>query len=339
MFPWLLWLTQFAPTPPPVLVHTITGGLSPKSVVHDGHGRFFVQNMVYLHTVNVYSRDFTKLATIPDQVEIDGVKLKGGPVECAISTDGRYAWVTNYQMFGHGYSNPGNDRAQAKRGKFDDSFLYRIDTSTFQINAEIQVGSVPKYVAATPDGKWVLVSNWSSSDLSVVGTQSLEEERAIHLGRFPRGIVVAPDSRTAYVAMVGARDVAKVNLSTWEVSWIKGVGLSPRHLCLSPDGRFLYASLNGEGKVAKVDLQTEKAVLRVPTGDNPRSMILSPEGQFLYVVNYNSQTLTKLRTADMWTVSTIKTAEHPIGVAYDPENRRIWVACYSGCIQVFEEPG
>lgn len=338
MLHWLVWLAQFAPTPPPALVHTIHGGLSPKSVVYAGAGKFFVQNMIYLHTVSVYDRDFNKLAAIPDAIEVDGVSLRGGPVECAISPDGRFAWVSNYQMFGPGYQNPGNDKAQAKRGAFDNGFLYRINTETYAIDAAIEVGAVPKYVAATPDGKWVLVSNWCSSDLSIVNTKTLKEERAIHLGRFPRGIVVTEDSKTAYVAMVGAMDVAKVNLDNWTVGWIKGVGTSPRHLCLSPDGATLYASLNGEGKVAKVDLLTGKTVWRVATGANPRSMALTPDGRFLYVVNYHSQSLSKIRTLDMAVVADVKTAEHPIGVAVDPETRRIWVACYSGCIQVFEEP-
>jgi YVTN family beta-propeller protein len=30
------------------------------------------------------------------------------------------------------------------------------------------VGKVPKYVATTPDGKYVLVSNWCSYNLSVI---------------------------------------------------------------------------------------------------------------------------------------------------------------------------
>ncbi len=319
------------------LIKTIADGISPKSVVHSGGGLFFAQNMMYRHTVAVYGRDFKRIATIPDVIEIGGKKLRGSPVECAFSPDGKHAWVSNYRMFGKGYSRPGNDGAQGKRGTFDRSYLYRIDTAALKIDGVVRVGSVPKFVAATPDGRTVLVSNWCSSDLSVVDTSLLKETRSVPLGRFPRGIAVSPDSKLAYVALMGTRDVAIVSLSDNRVEWIRGVGASPRHLCLSPDGRRLYVSLNGEGRVARIDLDGIEKPKKAATGSNPRSMALSADGASLFVVNYGSNTLSKVRTEDMKVVATVRTKKSPIGVAYDDRDLRVWVACYSGSIQVFQD--
>ncbi len=333
----LLLAAALAPEPKELtLVETISGGLSPKSLVHSGTGLFFAQNMMYLHTVAVYDRDFELVATIPDKIAVDGVVLRGAPVECAFSPDGRYAWVSNYQMHGKGYANPGNDASGRERGDYDDSYLYRIDTQRLKIDAWVKVGAVPKVVATTPDGKLVLVSNWCSSDLSVVDTEKLEEVRSVPLGRHPRGIAVSPDSRTAYIAVMGASAIAVVDLETYAVSWIKGIGSTPRHLCLSPDGSTLYVSLNNAGKVVKLDLATGKVVASARTGSQPRSMALSADGASLFVVNYGSATLTKLRTSDMKPVATAETAENPIGVTFDAFASRVWVACYSGCLQVFQ---
>ena len=44
--------------------------LQPKSVVATGDGLFFTQNMMYRHNVAVFDRSGTKVATIPDRVDL-----------------------------------------------------------------------------------------------------------------------------------------------------------------------------------------------------------------------------------------------------------------------------
>ena len=58
-------------------VATITGNLSPKSIVHSGNGLFFAQNMMYRHTVTVYNRTFELVETIPDTVELAEFGFQG----------------------------------------------------------------------------------------------------------------------------------------------------------------------------------------------------------------------------------------------------------------------
>ncbi|HVT14432.1 MAG TPA: YncE family protein [Fimbriimonadaceae bacterium] len=325
------------------LVKVITGGISPKSIVASGTGLFFAQNMMYTHKITVYDRSFKLVKTISDRVELSKLgqksykgKYQGSPVECAFTPNGNEAWVSNYQMYGPGFNHPGFDKADGRPG-YDPSFLFRINTQTLDITAAVKVGSVPKFVAVTPDGKHVLVTNWASYDLSVVDTNTNLEVKRIKLGRFPRGIVVDAASRHAYVALLGGYDLADVDLTTYKVTWIKGVGLSPRHLCLDPAGRYVYATLNGESRVAKVDLVKRRLVTKTETGTQPRSMTITPDGQFLYVVNYNSNTVSQVRTSDMKVTGKVRTNLHPIGITYDAQTHCVWVACYSGSIMVFEE--
>jgi len=299
--------------------------------------------MMYSHKITVYDRDFKLVKTISDKVELGKLGqpsykglYQGSPVECAFTPDGSEAWVSNYQMYGKGFNHPGFDKADGSQ-KYDPSFLYRVSTSTLGIEAAIKVGSVPKYVAITPDGKHVLVTNWASYDMSVVDPNQNLEVKRVKLGRFPRGIVVDATSQHAIVALLGGSDLADVNLKNYKVTWIKNVGLSPRHLCLDPAGRYVYASLNGEGNVAKVDLLKRKLVSKVQTGTQPRSMVLTPDGKYLYVVNYVSDSFSRVRTSDMRVVAKMRTNKHPIGITYDAESRRVWVACYSGSIMIFQE--
>lgn len=322
---------------------TIYGSISPKSVVYSGKGLFFAQNMMYSHTITVYDRQFKLVKTIPDSLNLSDYgfsKFKGSyhgsPVEAAFSIDGKYAYISNYQMYGIGFKNPGNDRC-SPAGQHDPSFLYRINTETLKIEKVISVGSVPKFNAISPDNRFVLVSNWCSWDLSVIDTQKNQEIKRVKLGAYPRGIAVDANSENAYVAVMGSSDIAKVNLKNFSVDWLKSVGSSPRHLSIDPAGHYLYATLNGEGKVAKIDLKTGKVVERVATGRAPRSMAIADNGKLLYVVNYFSNTVSKIRTEDMKVLQTVNVNSSPIGITYDPQTKQVWVACYSGSIMVFQD--
>jgi YVTN family beta-propeller protein len=325
------------------LVKTIYGKISPKSIVYSGDGLFFAQNMMYSHTVTVYDRNFNLVKTIPDTVKLANygfAKFKGNyqgaPVEAAFSTDGKYAYVSNYQMYGAGFNNPGSDRC-SPRGKHDESFMYRINTETLKIDKIIEVGAVPKFNAVSPDNRLVLASNWCSWDLSVVDAEKNREIKRVKLGAYPRGIVVTPDSKTAYVAVMGSANIARVNLKDYSVKWLRNIGNAPRHLTIDPNGKYLYATLNGEGNVAKIDIATGKVVDKVTTGEAPRSMTISDDGKHIYVVNYFSNTVSKVRTSDMKVRDTVRVNASPIGITYDPQTDRVWVACYSGSIMVFQD--
>ena len=323
-------------------VATITGDISPKSVVGNGAGLFFAQNMMYRHTITVYDGDYELVATIPDAVDLTAFghgeyddEHQGAPVEAVATADGAYMYVSNYQMYGDGYTTAGSDGCNLS--EWDESFVYRISVETLEIDQVIAVGAVPKFLAITPDDGLVLVSNWCSFDLSVIDTAVGEEITRVPLGRHPRGIAVTADGTTAYVAVMGSRDIAIVDLDTYAVDWLRGVGTSPRHLILDPNDQHLYATLNGEGNVAVIDLATGTVTNRINSGAAPRSMTISDDGRSLYVVNYNSDTVSKINTITFEVTQELKVPSRPIGITFDPSKREVWVASYSGAITVFRE--
>ncbi len=328
---------------PLVLKQTIPGKISPKSIVHSGHGLFFAQNMMYSHTITVYNRSFQLVKTIPDTVKMSHFNItgytgthQGSPVEATFSHQGQYAWISNYQMYGQGFRNPGDDVCSPSQ-KHDQSFVYRIHTGSLEIDQVIKVGAVPKYLAATPNDRLVVVSNWCSWDISIIDTTLNQEIKRISLGRYPRGIAIDSKSQLAYVAVMGSQDIAVVNLKNWHISWIRGVGAAPRHLVIDPSDQFLYVTLNSEGKVAKLDLLTNKIIAKTSTGNAPRSMAISKDGIFLYVVNYHSNSLSQILARTMQVRQTVRTNPSPIGVTVDADTQQIWVACYSGSLQIFQK--
>ena len=322
---------------------TVIGGeISPKSVVASGYGLFVAQNMMYRHTITVYDRQYELVATIADVVEpaafgyeeYEGEYL-GSPVEAAFTSDGSYAYISNYKMYGGSLSTAAGDGCD--EGPWPNSFVYRLDMQDLAIDQIIEVGAVPKFLAVTPDDRRVVVSNWCGFDVSVLDVASGTEVTRIPVGRHPRGVAITSDSSTAYVAVMGSTRIAVIDLDTFHLSYLENVGSGPRHLVLSPDDAYLYVSLNSEGRLAKIDLATGETVGRVATGSAPRSMTISDDGTALYVVNYRSATMSKVRTDDMVELEEHPTRINPIGITYDAATREVWVSNYSGTIQVFTD--
>ncbi len=324
------------------LVKTITGDISPKSVRSSGNGLVSAHNMMYRHSVTIYdSKSFELIKTVADSVQLSKFGYskytslyKGAPVEGSYSPDGKYLYVTNYAMYGKGYTREGHDTC-SPASHYDTSFLYRINLSNYEIDNVYPVGSVPKVVEVTPDNKYVLVSNWCSYDLKVISVADQKVVKTIKIGRYPRGIAVSNDSKNAYVAEMGGNRIHVINLDDFSVTYIP-IGSNPRAIVLSPDNSILYATLNLSGKVASWDLTNNKAGKTVTTGKAARSLAISSDGTALFVVNFVSDTISKLRTKDMKILQTIKACNEPIGITYDAPTSRTWVACYGGSIKVFD---
>lgn len=325
-----------------VLVKTIYGDISPKSVRSSGTGLVSAHNMMYRHSVTLYNSQTMELvSTIPDSVSLSKFgysqysgNYRGAPVEGAYSPDGKYLYFTNYAMYGKGFNKEGHDTCSPASG-YDKSFLSRIDLETNQIDAIYPVGSVPKVVQVTPDNKYILVSNWCSYTVNIISVESQKTVKIIKIGRYPRGIAVSSDSAYAYVAEMGGNRIHRIDLGTFEVSYIP-IGSNPRAIVLSPDDKTLYVTMNIAGKVQGWDLVNGKSLGLVNTGKAARSLAISSDGSALFVVNFESDTVSKVRTSDLKILQTIKVCNEPIGVTYDVPTSRTWVACYGGSIKIFD---
>lgn len=324
------------------LVKTLSGNLSPKSVLSSGSGLVSAHNMMYNHTVSIFDANSMELlSTVKDSVDLKSFgfskysgDFQGAPVEGAFSPDGKYLYFTNYAMYGKGFNKEGHDTCSPSSG-FDTSFLSRINLKTFTIDAVYQVGSVPKVVKVTPDNKYILVSNWCSYTVSVISIAEQKVVKSIKIGRYPRGIVVTNDSAFAYVAEMGGNRLHKIDLTSFEQSYIP-IGSNPRALVLSPDNTVLYATMNVSGQIAAWDLVANKSLGKAKIGQAARSLDISSDGTALFATNFKSGTISKVRTSDLKVLQTIKVCSEPIGISYDAATARTWVACYKGSVKVFD---
>ena len=323
------------------LIHTINGSIAPKSVRSSADGVVSAHNMMYRHSVTVYdAKTFELLHTVSDSVSLKDFgyskttgNYKGAPVEGTFSPDGKYLYVSNYAMYGKGFNKEGTDTC-SPADKYDNSFVYRINRSNYQIDSVYPVGSVPKVVEVTPDNKYVLAANWCSYTVSVISVEKNKVVKTIKIGRYPRGIAISNDSTKAYVAEMGGNRIHVINLQDFTTSFIP-IGSNPRAIVLSPDNAMMYVTMNLSGRVASWNLVTNTAGKSVKTGNAARSLAISKDGSALYVVNYKSDTMSRVRTSDMKVTQNIKVCDEPIGITYDVPTGNTWVACYKGQIKIF----
>lgn len=320
----------------------IQDGIAPKSVVTSGNGLFAAQNMMYRHTVTLYNGNGDRISKINDAVQLTSFginkygaeKFRGAPVEGVFSKDGNYLWVSNYHMSGASFTNPGCDNCIGTA--YDPSFIYKINTQTFEIEQVIEVGSVPKFIAISSQEKWLLVSNWVSSDVSIIDLMSETEIKRITVGTHPRGIAITQDEKQAYVTVMGSTKLVEIDLETFATKSIEKIGKSPRSILLAQHDSILYISMNGSNELVKYNRHTSvRKVCKTAAG--PRSMTLSPDEKSLYVVNYFDNVFTKINTDSMQIEAEVKTADKPIGICGNWKDAEIWVACYSGKIEVFKD--
>ena len=328
-------------TPSMKLIHTINGSIAPKSVRTSGDGVVSAHNMMYRHSVTVYdAKTFELLHTVSDSVSLKDFgyskttgNYKGAPVEGTFSPDGKYLYVSNYAMYGKGFNKEGTDKC-SPADKYDNSFVYRIDRSNYQIDSVYPVGSVPKVVEVTPDNKYVLVANWCSYTVSIISVEQNKVIKTVKIGRYPRGIAISNDSSKAYVAEMGGNRIHVISLQDFSTSFIL-IGSNPRAIVLSPDNSTMYVTMNLSGRVASWDLINNKPGKSVRTGEAARSLAISANGSALFVVNYKSDTMSRVRTSDMKVTQNIKVCNEPIGISYDVPTGNTWVACYKGQIKIF----
>jgi YVTN family beta-propeller protein len=317
--------------------------LQPKSVVASGDGLFFAQNMMYRHNVAIYDRSGTKVGSIDDEVDLgdfgfDPVTVKGSPVEAAFTPDGRYVYVSNYKIFGDGFSEVADDGCN--RGDWEDSFVYKIDVEALEIVAVVPTGAVPKFLDVSPDGSTLVVSNWCGFDVSFIDTATDTEVARVDVGRHPRGVAIDKDSEVVYVTVMGEHRIDVLGLQSHQLLRSYGTdvsGTTPRHILLSDDDRYLYVTNHKMNMVRKIDLSSGAVVGTARTGTETRTMAISDDGESLYVVNYQDGTVSKVRTSDMEILQTVQSGVHPVGITYDTDTRQVWVANYAGTLRVFND--
>ncbi len=191
-------------------------------------------------------------------------------------------------------------------------------------NGSISSGDNSWNAAATPNGKYLYVGNYSGADLSkydILANGSLKamSTATVSTGTEPVGVAVTPNGKYVYVANYGGSTVSIFNVGSTgaltpnsnqatESSNLNG----PYGLAISPDGKSLYAtnysSTTGASGVAEFNIAANgtlsaKSTATIGTGDAPTWVVLTPNGKHAYVTNLGTSSDT-IATISQYSVGT-----------------------------------
>ena len=143
----------------------------------------------------------------------------------------------------------------------------------------------PVDLALTPDERWLLTANQTSSSVSLVRVADGVVVAEAACGKHPSAIVVTPDGRRALVSGTysGELTVLAVDGPTLRPAGSIRLGFEPRGIAVSPDGKLAYVALTAANEVAVVELDTLKLLTRIAVGRWPRYLTLTPDGTRLAV--------------------------------------------------------
>ena len=327
---------RFAPSGDKVYVNSLEGYTTvvfdPKSISRSG---------VIEHTFDANDK-----ALFADQSTV----FQGKPVESTFTHDGKYLWEPYYRRdFDVGATSP--------------SAVAVVDTSTDAIVRVFPTGPIPKYVAGSPDGKWLAITHWGDNTLMLVDTSgATPADWSVHPDRLVvekvlgqaglegqnrdsacgfclRGTMFTPDGEHLLVARMGNGGIAGFSVADWSyMGTVTGEPPTPRHLVTSPDGEWLYISSNRSGKVSRIPLTNvinglqRQGDAREPiegwdslsVGSGARTIEVTRDGRWIFVAVNGKAQLVAIDVASWDVVARVRTDAYTVGLDVSPDGKQIW---------------
>jgi hyaluronoglucosaminidase len=194
----------------------------------------------------------------------------------------------------------------------------------------ITVGSLPSALAATSDGRRLLVTLQGENHLVVLDTAGDSVLGTVTTGLQPDAVAVGgPNDATALVANLGDGTVTPVDLSTMTAGRAIPVGSEPDAVAVGGpnDDTALVANL-GDGTVTPVDLSTMTAGHAIPVGPGPTGVAESDATAWVSV----GSSLVPITLSTMTAGPAIAVGHVAQAVALGPGATTAWVAGVDGTV-------
>ena len=293
------------------------------------------------------NRNETSWLGFPADGPADPNVFNGKPVESELTHNGKYLWVPYYRRDYDVFS-------------VMPSAVAIVDTGTDRIIRVMATGPIPKYVVASPDGKWLAVIHWGDNTVGLIDVSSgnpaefrhatlISVGKRIDLSRIEtkdrdhgcgfclRGAVFTADGKYLLVARMGGGGIAVIDIRARQyIGTVRGMRPTPRHLELSSDGSILYLSSSFAGYVSAYrtrDLvtaaqqhQSALAPLRETyTGAATRTIALSPDDRLIFAAVNKESKIVVLEASSLTPLLRLDADSYPVGMAVSPDGKQLWV--------------
>jgi YVTN family beta-propeller protein len=273
------------------------------------------------------------------------VPVGQGPHELVTSSDGKYAFASNY---GTG-SAPGHtismiDVAAQKELRrvdvaplsrphgldFAGGKLYftaegsksiaRYDPAADKIDWQFPTGQATTHmVLVTRDLKTIFTSNIGSDSVSKIqqGADGKWTGTPIAVGKGPEGIDLSPDGKEVWSAHSRDGGVSIIDVASGKVTHTINVGTKrSNRIKLTPDGKFALISDLDAGALVVVDTAARKEVRRMPLGRQPEGILIPPPGTHAFVAVNGDDNVAMIDLKTWQVTKRISAGTGPDGLAW-----------------------
>ena len=228
-----------------------------------------------------------------------------------------------------------------------------IDVESDSVIGTIDVGTRPRGVRVTPDGRRVyvalsgsprcpptmpdaecakLVSDKSKDGIAEIDATTRRVLRVLPGGSDPEQFDLSPDGSQLYVSNEDVGKTTIVDVASGKVTASIAVGDEPEGVKTSPDGRTVYVTSESDNSVHAIDAATGRERRSIAVGKRPRDIAFLPDGSALFVSNESGASVTRIDAVSGAVAATIALPEGslPMGLAVSPDAVRLYVATGRG---------
>ena len=224
-----------------------------------------------------------------------------------------------------------------------------IDARDDSVVTTIEVGTRPRGVKVSPDGRTVYVALSGSpkcppsmpdeecakqkvdpakDGVAVVDVASRRVVRTLPAGSDPEAFDVSPDGSRLFVSNENADSASIIDLAKGTVILNVKTGKEPEGVTVAPDGRIFWVTAETDANITGIDTQSGAVVGVLEVGVRPRAIAFVDGGAKAFVTNEAGGTVTVVDMAVRKVVKTIAMPEgsRPMGLAVAPDGKKIYVS-------------
>jgi YVTN family beta-propeller protein len=206
------------------------------------------------------------------------------------------------------------------------------DADTYEPLFLVKVPGEPHDVAASPDGRFAYVADYSGLDntVSIIDLEKQERAASVNVkpSYKPHGLAVTRDGSRLYVTCEASRAVVELDLAARAVKRTFALRDYGVHiLTLSPDEKWLYATSQMNGTVSFVDVATGQLDRTVLSGQGCEGIAVTPDGSEIWAINRLLQTIAVIKSDAHKREATISAVGNPIRIRFTADGSTAIVSC------------
>jgi YVTN family beta-propeller protein len=191
---------------------------------------------------------------------------------------------------------------------------------TGAIEKTLTVGSNPRYLSISPDGKLAYVANEGSGTISVIDTITQTVKTSITIGEHAASATFSTNGKLAYACEDASGYVYEIDTATSKVEHsIPTIG-DPLYCVVNPKSADVYCTNFALATISVI--KGDKVIKTFEPGEVPSVTGITPNGKYLYVPQYYTTGTNYGNTFIVVSTSTYKQVGSTVTVGTGPA----WIA-------------